>query len=496
MIYMKNFDHVKRQLVKCAPVLLASAFVFYAATPVTDITSACQGETNCDTNESEMKLFGAIAAGDSKKAESLLAEGVNPYARIEISAGGEKSCSSALMQAFLKGQKEIVGLLLRAIGRNTRHGYWEDRHNYARFRCEESIIRPLVTSGIGINTIDLYGHSPLAWAASCGSVELTRYLIENGADVNRIGNAAIMKTLDSYSPGDLNIGNKAKIIGILVHAGADINSTDHEGNTALMLAAGKAIYFDGPNPLVTELLSLGANVNSTNKHGDTALIKAVKRLNDGYGQYAYERGVKGIAETINGLVSAGADTNAENHYGETALKILSTRSGTEDLNLLKVLLTQNVDINKIGSTREPALILAIRSAAGRSNSDMVRALIKAGADVNARDYAGSPALIVAIRESGNSDVVSLLLGAGARVNDKDLNGDTALIAAVREHLPTGDVAVKKALRRNLEVIRTLLTSRADISAKDERGYTAIDLAKQANNEVIIQLLSEANKDRK
>ncbi len=149
-----------------------------------------------------------------------------------------------------------------------------------------------------------------------------------------------------------------------------------------------------------------------------------------------------------------------------------------------------------GATKEPALILSIRRAAGSSDSKLVHALIKAGANVNTSDYQGTPALIVAVRECGNVEVVRLLLEAGSDVNKKDQDGDTALIAAVREYLPSDNEAVRNALRRNPRVIRTLLAAGSDITIKGKDGDTAFDVAKRANNKDIIQLLSEAEKKRR
>ena len=57
---------------------------------------------------------------------------------------------------------------------------------------------------------------------------------------------------------------------ILIQKGADVNSTDKTGITALMAAVWK-----GHDTCVNVLLSAGANVNAVDKSGETALTKAL-----------------------------------------------------------------------------------------------------------------------------------------------------------------------------------------------------------------------------
>ena len=60
--------------------------------------------------------------------------------------------------------------------------------------------------------------------------------------------------------GDENIGR------ILIHHGADVNSTDHDGKSVLMMAA-----LNGHIGLVRQLIHKGANISKKSEHGKTAL---------------------------------------------------------------------------------------------------------------------------------------------------------------------------------------------------------------------------------
>jgi ankyrin repeat protein len=356
------------------------------------------------------------------------------------------------------------------------------------------IIELLIGAGADVNTRNLDGDTPLIIVANAGRVSHVRLLLEHGADVhlqNRGGGTALTAASAPGGSGDVNV-SKARIINLLVQANADINIKDREGNTPLISAARSAWYFDVPDTIIKALISSGADVNARNDRGDTALIEAVKNRGREYTSYGFgSNDQRNIVKAINILMAGRAEINAENHHGETALKIAIMRSSRDNLGVLQALLAHKADVNITGSVKEPALILAIRRSAGRSNGELVQALIKAGGNVRITDDEGTPALIVAVRESGSPEVVRLLLQAGARVNDRDKNGETALLAAVREYLPSETESAKNALRRNPEVIRSLLVAGADVTTKGRDGLTTLEIATKTNRTDLIQLLRKA-----
>ena len=59
----------------------------------------------------------------------------------------------------------------------------------------------------------------------------------------------------------------------LVKAGAELNATNSDGNTALIDAA----TFNGHVDCVKELVKAGAELNATNSDGNTALIDAAEQ---------------------------------------------------------------------------------------------------------------------------------------------------------------------------------------------------------------------------
>jgi ankyrin repeat protein len=141
-------------------------------------------------------------------------------------------------------------------------------------------------------------------------------------------------------------------------------------------------------------------------------------------------------------------------------------------------------------------------------------LINDGADCNFRDDAGSTLLMCA-SHAGNLPMVTALLNAGADINVSDAGGWTALMkAAHNADKNTGFPEVVQALidaGANIEapigygvrplmlaagygetaVVECLLKAGADVSARNEGGYTALMMVKQKHYVDVINLLHEA-----
>ncbi len=136
------------------------------------------------------------------------------------------------------------------------------------------------------------------------------------------------------------IGNSAKDIKNIIHAGADVNANDDNGDTALIIASE-----NGYTDIMKILLDAGADVNVKNKDGDTALMLTTERL----------RNPEKRKEIISTLLDAGADVNAKNKRNNTAL-FIAIRRGYKDL--VKILLNAGADVNARTNYNETPLILA------------------------------------------------------------------------------------------------------------------------------------------
>lgn len=91
------------------------------------------------------------------------------------------------------------------------------------------------------------------------SMELTRWLVENGADLTVQDN-------DQNTPLHNQAGYWFNTVELLIELGADIEAKDKRGSTPLHSAAEKSIV-----PAVEMLLAAGANCHVTNKTGRTPI---------------------------------------------------------------------------------------------------------------------------------------------------------------------------------------------------------------------------------
>lgn len=108
-------------------------------------------------------------------------------------------------------------------------------------------------------------------------------------------------------------------------------------------------------------------------------------------------------------------------------------------------------------------------------------------DPNLEDQRGETALVKAAQKR-RLDVVRLLLARGVAVNAADNRGFTALHAAIHEEDQFHDLrvvfrrTVDEWKRRNCEIkdeiVRLLLSSGADVNARDFRGNTPLDLTRR------------------
>jgi ankyrin repeat protein len=177
-------------------------------------------------------------------------------------------------------------------------------------------------------------------------------------------------------------GNNAKLVQELLARGIDPDTTDREGTTLLMAAAG-AGYID----VARVLIGGKAKVNARNQFGESALMVAA---------------IRGHRTMVEFLIQHGADVNPP---GWTPLMFAAVKGHVD---IVKLLLAKGARVNAASENGTTALMLAAREA----SLDTVLVLIELGAAVNLRNLAGATALGMAL-DGKRQDVVSALLRAGA-----------------------------------------------------------------------------------
>ena len=256
----------------------------------------------------------------------------------------------------------------------------------------------------------------------------------------------------------------------------DVNETNEEGLTPLLVAAG-----DGGIAVVEALLSVdGINIDAQTKEGLTALHVAMARkrlgvferlcnaganvnVRDGHGRTPLMCAcLDGLVEFVACLLKQpSVDVNAKE--GATSCMHVIAKSG--DVEIAKLLLERDdIELNEVNDENLTPVMIALREG----HEELLHLLL-ARPDVDRRgvDLERLTALHKAARFNQVDVVKSLLEADGLLINFKDAEGFTALHVATRNG--------------HEEIVALLLKHpRTDVNARDDRGKTPLYFAMNQN----------------
>ncbi len=225
----------------------------------------------------ERAYLDASQQGDLPKVAAMLEKGVPVDVRDD---DGMPWDQTALMYAAANGHIDLVRLLIDK-GANVlakdkappgEGGGRQAIHYAARGKWVE-VIAALLKAGANPNALDKEGETPLTKAIANGNVEVARFLLGHGADVN-------LKPRSKSSMPPLYAAAMAKspvMVKVLLDAGANVNAVNELDRTALAWAVTAADEI--AVSMVANLLQAGAEVDHVDRLGETPLSGAVFHKN-------------------------------------------------------------------------------------------------------------------------------------------------------------------------------------------------------------------------
>lgn len=288
--------------------------------------------------------------------------------------------------------------------------------HFAAAQNKPQAIRALVAGGVEVDTLDDCGDTALLVACHQDAVEAVVALLELGADPTRASESqspkvSARKRSDRVTP--FRLARSASVLRallaagvtpslvpqrnleltrLLLEAGADVNQV-HFGRTPLMLA-----LRDGDREKALLLLECGADPEGSGAPRDqrTPPLIAATRLGD--------------VELVEALLARGGRAHLDQALAE-ACGDRGATSTIPSLELARLLLDAGATPNVVGCwSRQPPLSLAA-SLGWREGLEL---LLDADADLNARDAKGLSAARHAAR-AGHPKIVELLRTRGADV---------------------------------------------------------------------------------
>jgi len=205
---------------------------------------------------------------------------------------------TSLMYAANKGYEEITRLLLvKGADPNMADDDGYTALMDAAENGHKGVVELLVLHGADVNMADNFGITALMWGADLAHDEVVQVLLESGADPDAKDKSGkttlytarkkklnkVVKIIETFTAGtrvsrmsqllreSAERGRVQKVKELLEKGNIDVNNSNEEGTTPLMLAA-----MNGHEEMVEVLLENGADPDAVDNDGNTALMVATE----------------------------------------------------------------------------------------------------------------------------------------------------------------------------------------------------------------------------
>ena len=441
---------------------------------------AKKANVNEPARDGSTALLWAVYHSDAEMTKALLAAG----AKVDTP---NKYGVTPLIQAGRGGDTALIDLLLKAGAKaSLAHPDGETALMAASRTGRADAVRLLIEAGGDVNAASYQQETALMWAAAEGHADVVKALLDAKADPNR---KARVTTLETRKHADHPTGGFTALMyavrngheavaRTLAQGGADLNVTNGDGVTALIVAIVND-RFD----LAATLVDLGANANDGSLYFAVDMHDATTdmRARDGSRLRADFPNKMTALDLIATLLDHGADPNK----AFTGQLHSSTLCCSDDINAspfyraavaadveaLKLMIKKGADVEwspkpvkKTGSDED--------QGGGRGNANVGRTpVIVAINGGRGAAFAAGPGFErlgpPPFREASNREpveAVKVLLAAGANPNIKIPDGSTPLHQAVTA--------------RQVPIIQALVAAGAKLDAVNKDNLTPLLLAEK------------------
>ena len=280
-------------------------------------------------------------------------------------------------------------------------------------------------------------------------INKVRILLKKGADVNKGTGKSYPIMLATY-------GDDFEIVELLIKHGANVNQKDSDGTSALAAAVMKESVREDENGHLMNvnpfsksaelLLKNGADPNITDKYGDPPLA------------YCEE------VPNAQLLLKYGANPNVD---GVLYMLIIE-----KNFEVAEYLLDNGAKVLKDAYGFPSALI------ASAYNDNRLIDIILKQVDINSVDDFGNNILFYSAESANGSYNIIELMDLGANINHKNNEGETFIFNFIRNYENTYSVLTEDDF--------ILLASIVDISVKNNKGQTILDIAEKTATKDLIK----------